>query len=72
MQTAYHFAGSSTAAYQALKSYDLDPDKVFEEAGLNVKSLSDPEYRSDYAGMGGVLASLHRQDRGSAFSHSDR
>ena len=45
MQTAYHFAGSSTAAYQALKSYDLDPDKVFEEAGLNVKSLSDPEYR---------------------------
>ena len=45
MQRPYHFVGSSTAAFQALQSYDLDPNQVFEEAGLNVKSLSDPEYR---------------------------
>ena len=45
MQTPYHFVGSSTAAFQALQSYNLDPNQVFEDAGLNVKSLSDPEYR---------------------------
>ena len=45
MRSHQHFAGSASAAYLALQSYDLDPNKVFEDAGLNVKSLSDPDYR---------------------------
>ncbi len=45
MQSAHHYVGSSTAAFQALRSYGLDPEEVFEESGLNLKTLSDPEYR---------------------------